>query len=92
MDYVSLLMSTAMGGGASWTTTPGNSPPLPSSVPSYMGTLVASSITKSGSSISGNVVEIVVVRTNPVYAPDPGHLGTGEVVATVCNLVAGTER
>jgi hypothetical protein len=34
--------------------------------------------------ISGNTVHMVVVKTNPGYAPDPGHAGTGTVVATIC--------
>ena len=46
--------------------------------------IVASSITKTGSTIGGDVVGIVTVRTNPGYEPNPGHEGTGTVVATVC--------
>jgi hypothetical protein len=34
--------------------------------------------------ISGNAVEIVVVQTNAGYKNDPGHAGTGTVVAVVC--------
>jgi len=70
----------------SWTTDPGNSTPPPSGpLPSYMGVIVSSSITKSGSTISGNTPNIVVVKTNAGYAPDPGHAGTGTVVAQVCS-------
>ena len=36
--------------------------------------------------ISGNTTHIVVVKTEPGYAPDPGHHGTGEIVATFCCL------
>jgi hypothetical protein len=71
--------------GGSWTTDPGNSAPPPDSVPSYMGVLVSSAISKSGSTISGNDPTIVVVRTDPGYAPAPGHRGTGTVVAVVCH-------
>ena len=71
--------------GTSWTTDPGNSTPPPSGpLPTYMGVIVSSSITKSGSAISGNTPDIVVVMTNSGYAPDPGHAGTGTVAATVC--------
>ncbi|MGA2806072.1 MAG: hypothetical protein ABSF89_17070 [Acidimicrobiales bacterium] len=49
-----------------------------------MGVIVSSSITQSGSTISGNTPDIVVVKTNSGYAPDPGHAGTGTVVAQVC--------
>jgi hypothetical protein len=37
-----------------------------------MGVVVSSTISKSGSSISGNVPKIVVVRTNPGYEGNPG--------------------
>jgi hypothetical protein len=67
-----------------WTTTGGNSPPPTSGVPSYMGTLVASSVTKNGNTIAGNTVHIVVVKTNPGYSPTPGTYGTGTIVATYC--------
>jgi M6 family metalloprotease-like protein len=66
------------------TSSPGNSPPPTSSVPSYMGVIVASSVTKSGSTIAGNFGKIVVVKTDPGYAPNPGHPGTGTIVATFC--------
>jgi len=70
--------------GSSWTTSSGNSAPPPSSVPAYMGVVVTSAVTKSGSTISGNAVKIVVVKTNPGYTADPGHHGTGTIVATYC--------
>jgi hypothetical protein len=46
--------------------------------------IVASSISQSGSTISGNTVHMVIVQTNPGYAPNPGHAGTGTVVAQIC--------
>ena len=49
-----------------------------------MAVIVSSSITKSGSTISGNTAHMVIVRTNPGYAPNPGHPGTGDVVAQIC--------
>jgi hypothetical protein len=71
--------------GTGWTTVPGNSPPPPAGpLPSFMGVIVSSSISKTGSQISGNTVHIVVVQTNPGYRNDPGHPGTGTVVAQVC--------
>jgi hypothetical protein len=70
--------------GGTWTTGPGNSSDPPSSVPSYMGVIVSSSIGKSGSSISGDTPSIVVVHTDGGYAANPGHAGTGTVVAKVC--------
>ena len=71
--------------GQTWTTDPGNSTPPPSGpLPAYMAVIVSSSISKSGSTITGNTPHLVVVRTNPGYQPDPGHPGTGTVVAQIC--------
>jgi len=70
--------------GGTWTTSPGNSPPPPGSVPSYMGVIVTSKVTQSGSTISGNITHIVVVQTNPGYDPNAGHAGTGTIVAQYC--------
>jgi von Willebrand factor type A domain/Bacterial Ig-like domain (group 3) len=70
--------------GQTWTTGPGNSSDPPSSVPSYMGVIVSSSVGKSGSTISGDTASIVVVHTDAGYADNPGHAGTGTVVAKVC--------
>jgi hypothetical protein len=70
--------------GAGWTTTTGNSPPPTADVPSYMGVVVTGSVSSTGSQIGGNALRIVVVRTDAGYAPNPGHPGTGTVVATYC--------
>ena len=67
-----------------WTSRPGNSSRPPDTLPPFMGVVVSSSITKSGSTISGDVPEIIVVTPNPGYEPDPGHPGTGTVVAEYC--------
>ena len=40
--------------GGTWTTSPGNSSSPVDSLPAYMGTAVSTSITKNGSTISGN--------------------------------------
>lgn len=79
------LQPAAPACGSGWTTDPGNSAPPPAGpLPAYMAVIVASSSSKSGPTISGNTVHVVVVKTNAGYAPDPGHDGTGTVVATVC--------
>ena len=49
-----------------------------------MGVVVTSSVSKSGSTISGDSKHIVVVKVDPGYAPSPGHPGTGTIVATFC--------
>ena len=71
--------------GSNWSTHPGNSSPPPTGpLPAYMAVIVTSSASKSGSTISGNTVHVVVVRTNAGYDSNPGHAGTGTVVATIC--------
>jgi hypothetical protein len=72
--------------GSSWTTDTGNATPPPPSVPPFMGVLVSSLITQNGSVITGNIKQVVVVHNNPGYAPDPGHPGTGTIVAVVCTI------
>jgi hypothetical protein len=67
-----------------WTSTKGNSSGPPSTVPAYMAVIVSTKITQSGSIVKGDSPHAVVVRTDQGYAPNPGHQGTGTVVATVC--------
>jgi hypothetical protein len=70
--------------GGTWTSSPGNSSTPVDSLPAYMGTAISTSIAKNGSTISGNITKIVVVVTAPGFAPNPGHPGTGTVIATYC--------
>ncbi len=71
--------------GTNWSTDPGNSAPPPAGpLPAFMGVIVTSSSSQSGSAISGNTVHAVVVQTNAGYAPAVGHAGMGTVVAQVC--------
>ncbi len=71
--------------GGGWSSNPGNSSGPPAGpLPSYMGVVVSSAVVQSGSLISGDVPKIVVVKTYPGYGPDPGHAGTGTVVAVFC--------
>jgi M6 family metalloprotease-like protein len=72
------------GCGGPWTAPPGNSGQPPATVPTYMGVLVSSTVTKAGSTISGDTKKIVVVKVGPGYAGNPGHAGTGTIVATYC--------
>ncbi len=76
--------SGALACGATWTTQPGNSPKPPTNLPAYIAVVIASHITKHGNSITGDLVHIAIVKTNPGYKPDPGHPATGNVVATLC--------
>lgn len=68
-----------------WTTDPGNSSAPPATIPTYMGVLVPTHVVKAGSTISGDVLSIVVVQTNGGYGPNPGHPGTGTVIAQFCH-------
>jgi hypothetical protein len=70
--------------GGSWSGDPGASGDPPASIPSYMGVIVASTVSMPGSTLLGNVSMIVVVRTNSGYGPSVGHAGTGTVVAVFC--------
>ena len=82
--FADTLISTPPVCGGSWTSSPGNSSSPVNAIPGYMGTAVSSSVTKNGSTISGNITKIVVVVTAPGYAANPGHPGTGTVIATYC--------
>jgi hypothetical protein len=71
--------------GQNWTTDPGNSTPPPAGpLPPYMAIIVSSTVTQSGSTISGDTEHVVVVKTNAGYQGNPGHAGTGSIVATLC--------
>ena len=70
--------------GSTWTTVSGNSAGPPASIPEYMVVVVSSNITKSGPTISGNVTQVIVVKTNAGYGPNPGHAGTGTVLQVLC--------
>ena len=79
---ITLPTTTPPAAASAWTTRPGNSTPPTSDVPSYMGVVVTDSVSKAAGTISGDSVHIVVVRTDPGYEPNPGHRGTGTIVAT----------
>ncbi len=70
--------------GGTWTSQPGNSSDPPPTVPTNMAVIVSSSITKNGSVFTGDIKRIVIVQTDPAYGPNPGHPGTGRVVAVLC--------
>jgi len=72
--------------GTTWSTRPGNSSgPPPGPLPEMIDVIVSSEIAKSGPTISGNTLAVVVVQTEPGYAPDPGHPGTGTLVGVLCS-------
>ncbi len=72
--------------GGTWSTDPGNSTPPPPSVPNVMGVIVSSKVTKSGSVITGDIKQVVIVANDDGYQPSPGHPGTGTEIAILCAL------
>jgi hypothetical protein len=83
--FASAISTNPPACGDTWTTRPGNSSGPPATLPSFMGVVVSTAVSKSGPTLSGDVPKIVVVQTNPGYAPDPGHPGTASVVAVFCH-------
>jgi hypothetical protein len=76
--------SGAQGCGSAWSSDPGDSSNPPDTVSPFIAVIVSSATTQSGSTITGDVSKIVIVRTDPGYGPAPGHGGTGTVVSVVC--------
>jgi hypothetical protein len=70
--------------GGSWTSGVGGSSVPPATLPSTIRVIVASSITRSGSTISGNIPQMAVINVDPGYQPDPDHPGTGTVISVDC--------
>jgi hypothetical protein len=71
--------------GESWSTRPGNSSKPPQGpLPSLIEVSVAGYIGKAGSTVTGETDEVALVETEPGYAPNPGHAGTGTVLAILC--------
>jgi hypothetical protein len=75
--------------GGTWSNTAGygGGARPPASVPSYLGVVVSSSVRSSRNQTTGDIVAIVVVKTDAGYAPNPGSPGTGMVVAVVCGCI-----
>ena len=65
-----------------FTTVPGNSPPPPDGpLPTTITVAVTDHVWQNGSTISGTVIGFVDVSTGDGYGSDPGHPGTGTVIA-----------
>jgi hypothetical protein len=79
-------MTPSSGCGSLWTSTAGNSSNPPAGpLPAYMAVAVTSSVDKSAATVTGPITQIVIVKTDPGYAPDPSGTGTGTVVAVLCS-------
>lgn len=72
--YASSVSTARPRAGATWRTTPGLTASPPRSLPKVIAVAVTSSVRRSGSSISGNVVRIALVRRGSTF-------GVGTVVA-----------
>lgn len=70
--------------GQTWATNPGASSTPPATVPQFINVIVTNSISKSGSTLSGNISKIVTIQVDPGYGPSPGTPGTGAVTAVIC--------
>jgi hypothetical protein len=74
--------------GKTWTSEPGNSTPPPDGpLPQFMAVIVTSSVRQTGPELSGDIIGIVIVKTNRGYEPNPGHPATGVVVGVMCGAV-----
>ena len=70
--------------GQNWTSRVGNSPPPPATIGEYVGIIVTTTIQKNGPNITGDILQILTVKVDPGYGPNPGHWGTGNVVSVQC--------
>ncbi len=73
--------------GSTWESLPGNSSKPPKSIGSDIAIIVTSTVTKNGNNEGGNIVQILIVHTDPGYAGNPGHTGTGTVTSVVCSNI-----
>jgi len=71
--------------GGVWSTEPGNSSNPPESIPSDIAIIVTSKVLKNGSTLSGDIKEIVVVHQDGNYQDNPGHAGGGTVTHILCS-------
>ncbi len=74
---------TLLPGGTAWEARTGNASSPPATVSAFTSVIVATSIAKEGSTITGDVAAVGIVRvTDPAaYLPDPGHPAYGELLA-----------
>lgn len=70
--------------GGTWASTTGNSSQPPAAIAPYITVIVTGQAVQHGSTISGTIEHVLIVRTDPGYGPSPGKAGTGEVVGQLC--------
>ena len=76
--------------GGTWQSLPGNSSNPPDMIASDVAIIVTSQVIKSGSNISGDIKQIVMVHQDGGYGPNPGHAGNGRVTSIVCPVGSPT--
>ena len=79
--FAGTLASNPPAVGQNWSASPGNSGNPPSTVPSYMAVIVANSVAKNGSVISGDTAKMMIVKMDPAPNMGDSGTGTGKVVA-----------
>ena len=72
--------------GKTWTSLPGNSPHPPAVIPDDVAIIVTTTVLKVGPNISGDIKQIVMVKSDGGYGPAPGKAGNGPVTSIVCSL------
>jgi hypothetical protein len=70
--------------GGAWSSGPGRAEQPPAAIASPITVIVASSIAWSGTVISGDIVKMATIQSDPGYRPNLRHAGTGTVVSVTC--------
>lgn len=74
----------SVGCGGEFTAAPGASSNPPSRVPEYQGVVVTDRVQRSGGTLSGQIVRVVVVHNAPGYSASLATAGTGTVLGSYC--------
>jgi cysteine-rich repeat protein len=73
--------------GGKWESRPGNNSNPPATIPDDIAVIVTSSVQKNGTTISGNIKQIVTVHSDGLYAPAAGQRGSGTVTSILCPVL-----
>ena len=82
--YATCALPNPLNCPGTFSSSPGNTPGEPDTIPEFITVIVTHLVTKSGPDISGDIRMLALVRTDPGYNDNPGHEGTGTVVAITC--------
>jgi hypothetical protein len=70
--------------GGRWEARPGNSGHPPATIPDEVAIIVTDTVVKNGPNIGGTIKEILLVKHDGRYGPNPGHRGSGPVTTVLC--------